>query len=331
MVEKTGAKLSPQSPGPAPVADEMPQGDHPLEIAARKGIGPLSPQAREIWHGHAEPCVSCGRLVQRFVTVCDHCGQDLSEQMLAKMRAHAGPWYVLEHVRPFPGVNLDRIVRQIRRGLLTEVSIVRGPATDYQWRFAVETPGLCRYFGRCWNCHNRVEPSESHCKTCLSNLSFEGAAKAPKVPATRTVSLAAAGATGGSLSELSAALHAGEIPTHDPAWEKPPRVARLPVGWITAAILAIALIVLVWFTQWRDKKINPVRERPAPIVNPVQQPPAGPAANQPSPADQGANQPSRTGSAAKPSNPADGGSAAQPGVQSVQQPPSSQPPTEAPE
>jgi hypothetical protein len=75
------------------------------------------------------------------------------------------------------------------------------------------------------------------------------------------------------------------------------------VGWITAAILAIALIVLVWFTQWRDKKINPVRERPAPIVNPVQQSQAGPAA-----------QPAQD-----------------PGTESAEQPPSSQPPKEAPE
>ncbi len=152
---------------------EPPQGNHALEIAARAGFGPLSPMSRKVWHGDALPCVSCGQLVHRTHAQCDHCGQDLREEMIEKMRAHSGPWFVLEHLRPFPGVSLDRIIRQIRRGLITETSIVRGPATDYHWRFAVETPGLCRYFSRCWHCHHDVKPSDSFCAACLSNLSFE--------------------------------------------------------------------------------------------------------------------------------------------------------------
>lgn len=152
---------------------DWPPGDHPLEIAARRGLGPLSSLGRENWHGEAIPCVSCGQLVRRGDIECDDCGQDLTPEMIEKMRAHAGPWYVLEHVRPFPGVTLERIVRQIKRGLLTEMSIVRGPATDYQWRFAVETPGLCRYFGRCWQCHDEVGPAETYCRACLSFLGFE--------------------------------------------------------------------------------------------------------------------------------------------------------------
>jgi len=160
----------------SPVPDfdaSLPPGSHPLEVAARRGIGPLSPLGKEIWHGQCAPCVSCGQLVHRETEECDQCGQDLGEEMLDKMRAHAGPWYVLEHVRPFPGVSLERIIRQVRRGLITETSIVRGPATDHQWRFAVETPGLCRYFGKCWKCHEQVAPSDSYCQSCLSLLSFD--------------------------------------------------------------------------------------------------------------------------------------------------------------
>lgn len=152
---------------------DLPAGNHPLEVAARRGFGPLSPMSAQAWHGQAKPCVSCGQLVERDAAACDACGQDLREEMLEKMRQHAGPWYVLEHLRPFPGVSLERIVRQIRRGLITETSIVRGPATDYQWRFAVETPSLCRYFGRCWNCHHDVSPSDSYCPSCLTHLSFQ--------------------------------------------------------------------------------------------------------------------------------------------------------------
>jgi hypothetical protein len=93
--------------------------------------------------------------------------------MIDKMRAHAGPWYVLEHLRPFPGVSLERVIKQIHRGLIGETSIVRGPATDYQWRFAVETPGLCRYFGKCWQCHAQVLPGDTYCGHCMTYLSFE--------------------------------------------------------------------------------------------------------------------------------------------------------------
>ena len=166
---------------PEPAAD-LPPGNHPLEVAARRGIGPLSPQHRGVWHGDARPCVSCGQLTLRYAAECDYCGQDLGAEMLEKMRTHAGPWYVLEHVRPFPGVSVERVIRQIRRGLITETSIVRGPATDHQWRFAVEAPGLCRYFAKCWSCHDTVSPSDTYCQHCLSFLSFEKPKSAPAVP-----------------------------------------------------------------------------------------------------------------------------------------------------
>ena len=164
----------------------MPTGDHPLEVAARNGIGPLSPRVRDVWHGHAIPCVSCGQLVARNADRCDHCDQDLTDEMIEKMRTHAGPWYVLEHVRPFPGVSLERIIRQIRRGLLTETSIVRGPSTQFQWRFAVETPGLSRYFGKCWQCHHDVTHTDPYCAACLSYLSFEKPRPIAPAPPTPT-------------------------------------------------------------------------------------------------------------------------------------------------
>ena len=70
-------------------------------------------------------------------------------------------------------MTLERIIRQLRRGVLTHVSIVRGPETNHQWRFAVETPGLCRYFGRCWNCHEEVKLADTHCPTCKCDLRFK--------------------------------------------------------------------------------------------------------------------------------------------------------------
>jgi hypothetical protein len=203
--------------------DDLPPGDHALEVAARKGFGPLSPIVKRVWHGDATPCVTCGQLVRRGDDRCDHCGQDLSEEMVEKMRAHAGPWYVLEHLRPFPGVALDRIVRQIRRGLITETSIVRGPSTDYQWRFAVETPGLCRYFGKCWHCHHAVKPSDTYCQSCLSHLSFEKPRtttepreeRSPGAPGSRADVPSIRAASGSERTSLNAAapLGAGDRPS----------------------------------------------------------------------------------------------------------------------
>lgn len=161
---------------------DLPPGDHPLEVAARRGIGPLSKLGQAVWHGDSAPCVSCGQLVRRGHVECPDCGQDLTPDMIEKMRAHAGPWYVLEHVRPFPGVSLDRLIRQIRRGVLTATSIVRGPSTDYQWRFAIETPGLCRFFGRCWSCHDPIKPDDAHCQSCLAYLGFEPPRKPVEIP-----------------------------------------------------------------------------------------------------------------------------------------------------
>lgn len=275
-------------PGVSATGDELPPGDHPLEIAARKGIGPLSPACRAVWHGDSVPCVSCGQLVPRSAESCDECGQDLSDLMLAKMRAHAGPWYVLEHVRPFPGVTLDRIVRQIRRGLITETSIIRGPATEYHWRFAVETPGICRYFNRCWNCHEQVTASDSFCQSCLSQLAFEpasgaaesqgggrsgspvpigtrpsGVDRAPPRPAPSTVPVARP-ARRQSVQELAAALNEVDLPAHDAHQDAPPRIAGMSATWIAAALLLLVLLGLWMMSQLRSRQTNPLFAPSAP-------------------------------------------------------------------
>ncbi len=240
-----------------PTQPEMPQGGHPLEIAARRGIGPLSPQAGEIWHGHAQPCVTCGLLVLRDQRECDHCGQDLSDDMIQKMKEHAGPWYVLEHLRPFPGVSLDRIIRQIRRGVLTETSIVRGPATDYQWRFAIESPGLCRYFGKCWRCHREVSGSDTYCPNCLSHLAFEAPkpAAAKDVPESSDAMVNALRDTP-ELMELSAALHASDVVRHESVFDEPPRIGGIRATWFAVAILILVIAVLLWITQDRPTDVS---------------------------------------------------------------------------
>ncbi|HNQ23648.1 MAG TPA: zinc ribbon domain-containing protein [Phycisphaerae bacterium] len=185
----------------------------------------MSSAARQVWHGDAVPCVSCGQLVHRDDTTCESCGQDLSEQMLQRMRAHAGPWYVLEHVRPFPGVALERIVRQIRRGVLTDTSIIRGPATHHQWRFAVETPGICRFFDRCWHCHEPITAEQEYCPACLVTLDFEEEASgdAPAARASEPAPVRGGHApTGGRNAWVGAGRVSAGLPTPQTPVTPPP-------------------------------------------------------------------------------------------------------------
>ena len=141
-----------------------------LEVAAKRGIGPLSDLGAQVWHGKSRPCVSCGELMRRESRYCDHCGQDHALEMISRMEAHAGPWYVHEHVRPFPGVTLERLIRQARRGVLTATTIVRGPTTHHQWCFAGETPGLCKYVGLCFSCQAAVTEQDMYCPACGIHL-----------------------------------------------------------------------------------------------------------------------------------------------------------------
>ncbi|MGB0715709.1 MAG: hypothetical protein ACPGXK_07520 [Phycisphaerae bacterium] len=255
----------------------IPMGDHPLEIAARRGIGPLSQLASENWHGQAKPCVSCGLLVMRDQRQCDHCGQDLSDGMMEKMKAHAGPWYVLEHLRPFPGVSLERIVRQINRGVLTETSIIRGPATDFQWRFAVETPGICRHFGKCWKCHCDVGSNDLHCQRCLAYLEWADGAAAPTGPRvavaptnegggvlsnaapagiaptyTPPAEPAVAGPRNSNLQALSSALGHANAKRREQNLDDPPRVGGIRAIWIAIVIIAAFVAVLVYLSGVRS-------------------------------------------------------------------------------
>ncbi len=202
----------------SPISASPPTGGHPLEVAARRGFGPLSPAAENIWHGSATPCVTCGQLVVREGDACEHCGQDLRPEMIEKMRAHAGPWYILEHLRPFPGVSLERVVRQIHRGLISETSIVRGPATDFQWRFAAETPGLCRYFGKCWQCHAEVQPGDTYCGHCMIYLSFEK----PRVGGAHSDAPGAPAPTETSPNPVAESLPGATKPVTEYALQPPP-------------------------------------------------------------------------------------------------------------
>ena len=224
-------------------------GDNPgadlsaLERAAKRGVGPMGPDAGVAWHGLARPCVSCGELVRRSDTACENCGQVLSEDMLEKMRSHSGPWYVHEHVRPFPGVSLERLIRQARRGVLQPTTIVRGPTTFHQWRFAAETPGLAKHLGVCWSCQVGVKPDWATCSACGAdqNIGLEKSGlpvngKGPEYP---------------DLLDLRLAMQSVSKSKGSSYMEEP---KRFPTGILVAAILIITIISLIGVIKYRSDK-----------------------------------------------------------------------------
>lgn len=158
--------------------DQLPAGGlgaHPVEVAAAAGFGPLSPLVSSVWHGDSRPCVSCGRLIRRNAQKCDACGQDHSPEMIARMEAHAGPWHVLDPIRPFPGVTLERLVRQVHRGVVRPFTIVKGPSTNHQWRYAAEVPELALEMGICAKCQARLGPQMELCPACGQHYGTEDA------------------------------------------------------------------------------------------------------------------------------------------------------------
>lgn len=284
--------VRPQSPLPAGRQRRL----SVVELAARRGLGPLSPAGGRVWHGDARPCVSCGQLVRRALKTCTECGQDLSDPMLEKMREHSGPWYVHEHVRPFPGVSLDRLIRQIRRGVLTRTTVVRGPTTYHQWRFAAETPGLSKYLGCCWKCQAAVQPADSVCGACGADL--DGGFKLDGTPPP-----AAATATGESaeIQQLTTALHAVPRTQRARAEAAPVKVAGLPIAWFVGLLFVVTLALLIGLVQLRagttastravSKDVTKIPPVAAPVAEPAPSTPeAGSVDGEPAPQEQTQNE-----------------------------------------
>ena len=244
--------------------------DHPLAVAARNGIGPLSERSKEVWHGDSAPCASCAHLNSRAAQRCGHCGQDLSQEMLQKMAKHSGEWFVYDNARPFPGVSLERMVSLIRRAALKPTSIVRGPTTYYQWRFAVETPLISKYLGRCWSCQAAVTADDSHCSEC--KVALDGRRKSeqeqsppmgPRTPGN------GAGALTRELAELSLAISASGMDA-DPTrlthhTDRP--LDKAPLIFLIIAVAVVTLIVALVSMAARDNSAEPSPATPAGVTS----------------------------------------------------------------
>jgi len=224
-----------------------------LETAAERGIGPLSDLGRRVWHGESIPCISCGELVGRSASQCELCGQDLSQSMVDRMRSHAGPWYVMEHVRPFPGVTLERLIRQAKRGVLVRTTIIRGPTTDHQWRFAAETPGLSRFVGCCWRCQSDVKPHDPTCAGCGADLLPAATAAKPYLPSDSSTDVPP------ELAELTAALQRSNEAIANHAPDDSGRIGSIRAGWVIGGLVILLIVAVVFLAKIRRDAV----ERPA--------------------------------------------------------------------
>ncbi|MCG3136208.1 MAG: hypothetical protein HJJLKODD_00034 [Phycisphaerae bacterium] len=232
---------------------------HPLVIAAQQGYGPMSPKAQTIWHGDSTPCASCGMLNLRTALQCHHCQQDLSQPMLQKMAEHSGPWFVHDPIRPIPGISLERMIKQIRRGVLTRTSIVRGPTTFYQWRYATETPLIARLLGYCWQCQAVVAEKERYCPKCKAMLA--GFYRADQLSLSSDTAspdgLQEATTVAADLEELSEAVSRSAAQSTSPVLRDR---ARKGLGIIPVIFLGLTLLVVFIIYRYsasRDQSSQP--------------------------------------------------------------------------
>lgn len=247
-----------------------------VELAAKRGIGPLSSAGARVWHGDARPCVSCGQLVRRGDSRCDQCGQDLAPDMLEKMQAHSGPWYVHEHVRPFPGVSIERLVRQIRRGLLTRTTVVRGPTTHHQWRFAAETPVLSKYLGCCWVCQATVKAADTACGACGVDLNGGFAADGSDGPKRDPAGSA-------EIRQLTAAVQKSPTLDRRAAEAAPAMLGPMPLTWLVVilAVVTLAIVLLTVRIRAGAREAAPPKTGQSQVVSPDAAPKPAPPTQQP--------------------------------------------------
>lgn len=119
-------------------------------------------------------------MAKRRLIICPYCGdaQPVVErcrscsglfESLSRQATHnsMGPWFIREELRPFtPGCSYETMVKMIRRGRITRLTIVRGPTTRQFWTIAKRVPGLSHLLGFCYECAASVDPGDHACHAC---------------------------------------------------------------------------------------------------------------------------------------------------------------------
>lgn len=120
------------------------------------------------------PCPYCGTPHDSSeVGRCSSCNGLFEPLSQTATQLAMGPWYVRDEDRPFmPGFNEAILRQQVAAGRITANTIMRGPTTDQFWMNAADVPGVSRLMGTCHSCHQAVEPTDTTCHFCKSDLSL---------------------------------------------------------------------------------------------------------------------------------------------------------------
>lgn len=111
-------------------------------------------------------CPYCGE-TQPAGDVCRACG-GLFEPMSRQATHNAmGPWFIRDPEKPFqPGCSYDTLTKLVQRGVVTKLTIVRGPTTKQYWTVAKRVAGISHLLGYCHQCDSDVKPSDHGCPEC---------------------------------------------------------------------------------------------------------------------------------------------------------------------
>jgi hypothetical protein len=134
-------------------------------------------------------CPFCGNFHTDIGRPCRHCGTEDNTAARAAARKRVGPWFVLQSKNlAAPGMSHQALLAQIRGGLVTDRSVIRGPATGQLWRLAGKVRGISREFGTCYGCNGDLYPADPVCPHCQrpQSLPADIDAAAEPSPAPRT-------------------------------------------------------------------------------------------------------------------------------------------------
>ena len=120
-------------------------------------------------------CPYCGHEIPEAATVCKFCKEPLEARARRKRKSRKGNWSLLSaKASATRGVTFRQMVAWVRDGTINENSSVSGPPTQFQWRFACETPRISKYLGVCYQCGAAVKASDEICPACRINLDDPG-------------------------------------------------------------------------------------------------------------------------------------------------------------
>ncbi len=112
-------------------------------------------------------CPFCGAFNAGVGQPCRHCRTEDTTAARAAARKRVGPWFVLNARNPAaPGLSLTALTAMIRSGLVTDRSVIRGPATGQLWRLAGKVRGISREFGCCYGCGGDLYAADPVCPHC---------------------------------------------------------------------------------------------------------------------------------------------------------------------